>query len=109
MTDSESEMVFRFNEFKAFHKNEDLLNLDTKHLKTKEVTANLDKQTSDYFDRVLRIDNMKITSAQMDFSRVVSYRSQMQKTLLKIFLEVLKTKLKFTLLLKVLVKVYSSL
>ena len=71
MTDSESEMVFRFNEFKAFHKNEDLLNLDIKHLKTKEVTHNLDEDTKGYFDRVLRIDNMKITSAQLDFSRVV--------------------------------------
>jgi hypothetical protein len=70
MTDSESEMVFRFNEFKAFHQNEDLLNLDTKHLKTKDVTGNLNKDTSDYFDTVLRIDNMKITSAQLDFSRV---------------------------------------
>lgn len=70
MTDSESEMVFRFNEFKAFHKNEDLLNLDTKHLKTKEVTQNLDEVNREYFKRVLRIDNMKITSAQRDFSRV---------------------------------------
>ena len=70
ISDSEREMIFRFNEFKAFHKNEALLNLDKKHLKTKEVTQNLDRDTSDYFERVLRIDNMKITSAQRDFSRV---------------------------------------
>jgi hypothetical protein len=70
ISDSESDMIFRFNEFKAFHKNHNLLNLYKKHLKTKEVTQNLDKDTSDYFERVLRIDNMKITSAQRDFSRV---------------------------------------
>jgi len=80
MTDSESEMVFRFNEFKAFHKNEGLLNLDTKHLKTKEVTQNLDLVTSDYFERVLRIDNMKITSAQRDFSRVLPIDADAENT-----------------------------
>mgnify|MGYP001597877705 CR=1 FL=1 len=70
ISDSEREMIFRFNEFKAFHKSHNLLNLDKKHLKTTEVTQNLDKDTCDYFERVLRIDNMKITSAQRDFSRV---------------------------------------
>jgi len=77
--DSEKEMVFRFNEFQAFHKDEGLLNLDKKHLKVKEVTSNLnenqelgiDGELAQYFNRVLRIDNMKITSAQLDFSRVV--------------------------------------
>ena len=80
ISDSEREMIYRFNEFKAFHKNEDLLNLDKKHLKTKEVTQNLDKDTSDYFERVLRIDNMKITSAQRDFSRVFPIDADAENT-----------------------------
>jgi len=71
VTDSENEMIFRFNEFNAFHKEEDLLKKYPKDLKVKEVTDNLDEEISGYFNRVLRIDNMKITSAQLDFSRVV--------------------------------------
>jgi hypothetical protein len=69
--DSEREMIFRYNEFKAFHKNEDLLNKYPKDLKIREVTQNLDDETIGYFKRVLRIDNMKITSVQLDFSRVL--------------------------------------
>lgn len=77
--DSEKEMVFRFNEFQAFHKDEGLLNKDKKHLKVRQVTDNLDENKElridgdlkKYFNRILRIDNMKITSAQLDFSRVV--------------------------------------
>lgn len=79
VSDSEKEMIFRHNEFNAFHKKENLLNLDKKHLKIKDVTSNLNKnqelgidgELGQYFNRVLRIDNMKITSAQLDFSRVV--------------------------------------
>ena len=67
-------MIYRFNEFKAFHKNEDLLNLDKKHLKTKEVTQNLDKDTSDYFERVLRIDNMKNKHTSCNSTQVL-YRN----------------------------------
>ena len=80
ISDSESDMLFRFNEFKAFHKNHNLLNLYKKHLKTKEVTQNLDKDTSDYFERVLRVDNMKITSAQRDFSRVFPIDADAENT-----------------------------
>ena len=71
VSDSEKEMIFRYNEFQAFHKDEDLLKKYPKDLKVKDVTQNLDEETSGYFNRVLRIDNMKITSAQLDFSRVV--------------------------------------
>lgn len=78
VSDSEKEMIFRHNEFNAFHKNENLLNLNKKHLKVKDVTSNLkdnkelgiDGELGQYFSCVLRIDNMKITSAQLDFSRV---------------------------------------
>lgn len=79
VSDSEKEMIFRYNEFNAFQKDEDLLNLYKKHLKVKDVTSNLNKnqelgidgELSHYFKRILRIDNMKITSAQLDFSRVI--------------------------------------
>ncbi|WP_299164227.1 DUF1998 domain-containing protein [uncultured Eudoraea sp.] len=69
--DSEREMIYRFNEFQAFHKDEALLTKYPKDLKVKEVTQNLDEETKGYFTRVLRVDNMKVTSAQLDFSRVV--------------------------------------
>lgn len=65
------EIIFRYNEFKAFHKDEKLLTKYPKDLKVKDVTTHLDEETRGYFNRVLRIDNMKITSAQLDFSRVV--------------------------------------
>jgi len=58
----------------------DLLNQDKKHLKVKEVTNNLDEVNRDYFNRVLRIDNMKITSAQLDFSRVVPIDADAENT-----------------------------
>jgi hypothetical protein len=69
--DSEREINFRFSEFQAFHKEEVLLTKYPKDLKVKQVTCYLDENTKGYFNRVLRIDNMKITSAQLDFSRVV--------------------------------------
>jgi hypothetical protein len=68
--DSKREMIFRHNEFQAFHKDETLLTKYPKDLKVKDVTSHLDEETREYFNRVLRIDNMKITSAQLDFSRV---------------------------------------
>lgn len=77
--DSLREIIFRYNEFKAFHKDETLLTKYPKDLKVKDVTENLktdvnnsvDGKLAKYFKHVLRIDNMKITSAQLDFSRVV--------------------------------------
>ncbi|PWG05215.1 DrmB family protein [Polaribacter aquimarinus] len=77
--DSMKEMIFRYNEFKAFHKNEELLRKYPKNLKVKDVTENLNRDVNNnvdgklakYFKRILRVDNMKITSAQLDFSRVV--------------------------------------
>lgn len=70
-SDTESELRFRKSEFDAFHKTEELLNRYPNDLKAKEVTSNLDERTSPYFKKVLRLDNMKITTAQLDFSRVV--------------------------------------
>jgi hypothetical protein len=70
--DSEKETIYKYKEFQAFHKDEELLKKYPKDLNVKDVTENLDKKTTSiYFKRVLRVDNMKITSAQLDFSRVV--------------------------------------
>ena len=78
--DSEREMIFRYNEFQAFHKDENLLKKYPKDLKVKEVTNNLSNEIKGYFNRVLRIDNMKITSAQLDFSRVVPIDADAENT-----------------------------
>ncbi len=73
--DSEKEILYRYEEYKALAlKDEDEINVDKKneHLKVKDVTTNIeDTNLEKYFSRILRIDNMKITSAQLDFSRVV--------------------------------------
>ncbi len=67
------DIIYRFEEFRALtQKNQNEINDDEKHLKVKDVTQNLDGTSlAKYFSRILRIDNMKITSAQLDFSRVV--------------------------------------
>lgn len=73
--DSEKDVLYRFEEYKAFAlKEEDEINVDkvNEHLKVKNVTSNITGSSLEkYFSRILRIDNMKITSAQLDFSRVV--------------------------------------
>ncbi len=72
--DSEKEIQFRFQEYDIFTgKTEKEINQEEKFLKVKDVTTNLkndDYDLTTFFRRVLRIDNMKITSAQLDFSRV---------------------------------------
>jgi Domain of unknown function (DUF1998) len=74
-TDVEKDIIYRYEEFKVLSmKSEDLINIDkvNEHLKVKDVTKNLDgTKFSKYFSRILRIDNMKLTTAQLDFSRVV--------------------------------------
>src|SRR5690606_2029182 len=63
---------YRYQEFKAFtQKTEEGISLEKKHLKVKDVTENLEKDLEIYFSKVLRIDTMKITSVQLDFSRVI--------------------------------------
>ena len=73
--DSEKEIKYRFQEFNALsQKSDNEINKEEKHLKVKNVTENLINEELDltkYFSRVLRVDNMKITSAQLDFSRVI--------------------------------------
>lgn len=72
-TELQKDIIYRFEEFKALtKKSQNEINRDEKHLKVKDVTQNLEgTNLSKYFTRILRIDNMKITSAQLDFSRVV--------------------------------------
>lgn len=74
-TELQKDIIYRYEEFRALStKSENEINVDrvNEHLKIKDVTKNLDgTKLSKYFSRILRIDNMKITSAQLDFSRVV--------------------------------------
>lgn len=46
------------------------INSDPQNLKVKSVTSNLDADLNKFFSRILRIDNLKITSAQTSFTRV---------------------------------------
>jgi hypothetical protein len=73
--DSEKDVLYRFEEYKALAlKGEEEINIDkvNEHLKVKDVTININGSNIEkYFSRILRIDSMKITSAQLDFSRVV--------------------------------------
>jgi hypothetical protein len=72
-TELQKDIFYRYQEFKALStKSETEINIDKVHLKVKDVTQNISETPlSKYFSRILRIDNMKITSAQLDFSRVV--------------------------------------
>ncbi len=70
--DSEKEVKFRYDEFIALTNKTDVeINIDEKSLKVKDVTENLGEDLAPYFSKILRIDNMKITSSQLDFSRVL--------------------------------------
>jgi len=75
IADSEKEIKYRYQEFKALSiKSDSEINKEGKHLKVKNVAESLINEELDltkYFSRVLRVDNMKITSAQLDFSRVI--------------------------------------
>lgn len=71
--DFEKDILYRVAEFNALtNLSEKDINIDNinEHLKVKDVTNNLNDDLKRYFSRILRIDNMKITSAQLDFSRV---------------------------------------
>lgn len=71
ISNSEKEVIFRYQEYKALkEKEENSINVDA-DLSVKDVTENLKETIAPYFSRVLRIDNMKVTTAQLDFSRVV--------------------------------------
>lgn len=71
LTNTEKEVNHRFEEFQAFHKEIGLINNQPKDLKVADVTENLDNNLKKYFTKILRVNQMKITTAQLDFSRVV--------------------------------------
>lgn len=70
LTDFEREIRFRYIEYRALATRglEDI-NV-TNDLRVTDVTENLDRHLRSYFNRILRIDNLKVTSTQLDFSRV---------------------------------------
>jgi hypothetical protein len=86
-TELQKDIIYRFEEFRALSKKtQDEINVDrlNEHLKVKDVTENIEGTLlSKYFSRILRIDNMKITSAQLDFSRVVPVDSDADGIILK--------------------------
>lgn len=69
------ETFYRFQEYQAL-RNKEEKDIDDKDLKVKDVTENLKSEIKSYFSRILRIDNLKITSAQLDFSRVEPFSSE---------------------------------
>lgn len=72
--DDDRDVRFRHQEYAALtNKSVELINISRKDLLVKDVTDNLNELFSAYFHRILRIDRLKITSAQLDFSRVEPY------------------------------------
>lgn len=83
LTENEKENFFRFQEFDAFlNKTIEEININKSHLKVYDCTFNLggNDHLKDMFSKVLRIDNMKITSAQLDFSRVHPFDSDQSES-----------------------------
>jgi len=68
---AEKEEYYRFQEYLALSKKSvaEINRLD-KDLQVGDVTINLSSNLKPYFDRVLRIDNLKLTTAQLAFSRI---------------------------------------
>ena len=72
----EQDLNYRFEEFTVLNnKNDDEINIDISNLKVKDTTVNLNNDIKGYFSKILRVDNMKMTSAQLDFSRVEPFDS----------------------------------
>lgn len=85
--DSEKEVLLKFQEFRAFTiKTIHEINSQPQYLKVSDVTQNIKTEKADfsrYFSKILRIDNMKITSAQLDFSRVEPADADTDKEVLR--------------------------
>jgi hypothetical protein len=73
LTEQEKDLIFRHQEYKILATTDEEVindNYGNTNLVVKDVTANLDANTTaKYFSRILRIDNMKLTTAQLDFTR----------------------------------------
>ncbi len=71
LNESDRDNSYKFQEYNALvNKDEIEINIDD-DLIVKDVTSNLDQEIRPYFTKILRIDNLKITSIQLDFSRKV--------------------------------------
>jgi hypothetical protein len=71
LSNTEKEVKYRFEEFTAFQKEVELINKNEKDLKVSDVSNNLNENLTKYFNKILRVNQMKITTAQLDFSRVI--------------------------------------
>ncbi|MNK03965.1 hypothetical protein D3C87_218190 [compost metagenome] len=72
--DNDREVKFRHQEYTALaNRLVELINITRKDLLVNDVTDNLNELFRPYFHRILRVDRLKITSAQLDFSRVEPY------------------------------------
>jgi hypothetical protein len=82
-SDFEKELRFRYSEYRALaKKNVAQINI-SKDLIVSDVTENLESDLRKFFLRVLRIDNLKITSTQLDFARFEPVESDAEKFRLK--------------------------
>lgn len=73
LSDSDREVQFRHQEYIVLNsKSSEEINIDEDHLKVVDATCNIedDKLLKNIFSKIIRVDNMKITSAQLDFTRV---------------------------------------
>lgn len=74
--DDDRDIRFRYQEYLALaNKPVELINISRQDLLVNDVTSNLDPASRPYFHRILRIDRLKVTSAQLDFSRVEPYEA----------------------------------
>jgi hypothetical protein len=70
MSEMARDLMYRFTEFHALTtKSDEQINVSD-DLVVRNVTANLNQELLPFFNRILRIDNLKVTSAQLDFSRI---------------------------------------
>jgi hypothetical protein len=73
ISERELDARFRYQEYNIFcNKTEDEINIEGEDadLYVKDVTCDINDVISPYFFKVLRIDNLKLTSVQLDFTRV---------------------------------------
>jgi hypothetical protein len=68
----------RHQEYKVFcTANENEINIEPRSLLIKDVTDNLTAELRPYFSKILRLDNLKLTTTQLDFTRVLPLDSDL--------------------------------
>lgn len=70
ISEMDRDLMYRFTEFQALTTKSDVQINVSDDLVVRNVTGNLNKDLAPFFNRVLRVDNLKVTSAQLDFSRI---------------------------------------